>query len=1179
MRRQLDTTTGTPQQTVASLLNPPATPGTGQRVAWLDLPEGAETLAIARRYADTGDAVATGLSVVVTEDTQAFLSRQGELRFFAPPGVPVMHLPDWETLPYDAFSPDQDIVSERLKTLAHLKSLDQATQAILVVPVNTLMQRLPPTSFLDAYAFALRIGQRFDLHRERERLQSVGYTGVDTVTEPGEFAVRGAIMDVYPMGAPLPIRIDLDDDEIETLRSFDPDSQRTIEQIETLALLPAKEFPFDPAAIARFRNNWHNTFDADVRRCTVYQDVSAALMPSGVEYYLPLFFDGMSSALSTLFDYLPENVTVFLDDGADAAIRRFEGGVRDRYEDLRHDVERPILPPADLFLRTDEVFGHVKRLARVDVNGGRTHTTTFDVEALPDLAANPRARDPGAAIARFTDGFAGRILFVAESAGRREILEEFLARSGIRPTEVDDFEQFLNGDSAVSIAIADAHCGFMTSDWALVTQSCLFGRPNLDDRRALGRARQLDPEQIVRNLTELNAGAPVVHEQHGVGRYRGLETLEIDGETHEFLMLEYADEARLYVPVTSLHLISRYAGTDDEHAPLHRLGSDQWEKAKRKAAERAFDAAAELLDIYARRELRRAAKLNRPGPDYERFAAQFAFDLTADQRTAIDAVIDDLCSEKATDRLICGDVGFGKTEVAMRAAFLAVHSGKQVIVLVPTTLLAQQHYDTFRDRFADWPVQIEVVSRLRADSEIEGVQGRLKDGKVDILIGTHKLLNAGFRYSDLGLIVIDEEHRFGVRQKEQLKALRAEVDVLTLTATPIPRTLNMAMSGIRDLSIIATPPARRLAIRTFLHESSNHLVREAITRELTRGGQVFYLHNEVRSIQHAADTIADLVPQARIGIGHGQMPKRELEQVMNDFYHRQINVLVCTTIIENGIDVPNANTIIMDRADKLGLAQLHQLRGRVGRSHRQAYAYLLIPHRSAITTDAMKRLEAIEAAGELGVGFTLATHDLEIRGAGELLGEDQSGQIESVGFSLYMDLLERAVNSIRSGQQPDVGDPIRTGVFEVNMHAPALIPDDYLPDVHSRLIFYKRIASAATADALDELQVEMIDRFGMIPPSLKRLFQVTAVKLEIEAVGISRVDFGPASGRVEFDSNTRISPAALVALVQNDPRRYQLDGGSTLRVKAELPEFEDRLTFVHELIASLGTRLEQAANA
>lgn len=1160
---------------------------------WQGLHGSAGSLATARLAATAGQFV-----VYVAANPEAAFHAHGEIRFYAGDAVPVRTFPDWETLPYDHFSPHQDIVSERLATLFDLPT---ARRGVLVVPATTLLQRLAPPSFVQSRSLVLAAGAgtTFDIAKERQRLARAGYRAAATVSERGEFAVRGSLMDIFPMGAANPIRIDLFDDEIDTLRIFDADSQRTLATTKRVRILPALETPLDTDGIARFRASWHRTFDVDVRRCPVYQDVSDGLAPQGIEYYLPLFFD----ATAALFDYLPENTVFVLEEEAPEAARSHWAKVVARYESLRHDVERPILPPAALLLGTAELQSRLKKYGRARLDPAaarRRHRVDFGAKPLPELAANHRARDPAAALRNFAANTSARVLLTAETAGRKVHLDEFLRRERLIAADAADFAAFVHGEDEIAIAVAPIERGFWLDDIAVVTETEVFGHRGegglgTNPAKERTRRRGIDPELVVKNLIEINIGSPVVHVDHGVGRYRGLETLTIGGHPEplgegaseslsqargdiprtktEFLVIEYAEEAKLYVPVTSLHLISRYAGTSEEAAPLHRLGSDQWTKAKQRAAEKARDAAAELLDVYARREAARSFAFRLPDDDYHRFVEQFPFEATADQQDAIDIVIEDLTRTKATDRLICGDVGFGKTEVAMRAVFLAVASGHQAVVLAPTTLLAQQHFETFSDRFADWPVTIEVVSRLRSDSEAKVAAERLATGRIDIAIGTHRLLGKTFKFKNLGLVVIDEEHRFGVRQKEQLKNLRTEVDVLALTATPIPRTLNLSLSGLRDLSVIATPPARRLSIKTFVMQHSRAVAMEAISRELARGGQVFYVHNEVRTIDRVADEVAELAPQARIGVGHGQMPKRRLEQVMADFYQRRINVLVCTTIIENGIDIPNANTIVIDRADRFGLAQLHQLRGRVGRSYRQAYAYLMTPHPKAMTEDAVKRLDAVKAAGELGIGFTLATHDLEIRGAGELLGEEQSGQIATIGFTLYMEMLQRAVAAIKEGRTPNLDQPLPTS-HELNVHVPALIPDDYLPDVHARLILYKRIAHAADRDALDDLKIEMIDRFGLLPEALRNLFRTTALKLAAGAIGVERVDIGLHGGRVEFAADTRVEPLAVVQLVQSEPQtyRYRNDGkdtGGRLTVTREMPHPDTRFQLVEALLKRL----------
>lgn len=1128
----------------------------GQRITWHGLKDAADALAVSE-LTEAWD----GLVLVLTRDSARAQRWQEAVRFFQGGTHTPLHFPDWETLPYDAFSPHQDIISERLATLHKLPNV---SRGVLTVPVTTLMQRIAPRSYLDGAAFDLQEAQAFDLQQQRLKLDSAGYQNVDTVTERGQYAVRGAVMDIYPMGAELPVRIDLFDREIDSLRTFDPESQRTVEKISALQLLPAKEFPFDAGAITHFRDSWHHAFNVDVRRCSVYQDVSSQIAPNGIEYYLPFFFP----QLGTLFDYLPENVLIVVEEGVIEAAEHNLQETQSRYDALGHDIERPILPPTSLFLVMEEIFHHLNQHPRIELSSqpGK-HNIEFFSHKLPDLEFNARTAHPAEKLHRFLEAVNQPVLFVAESAGRREMFDELLQKAGVSTQIIDSFEAFKSSQNHC-ITLANFDEGLHVDDCIVITESNVLGTRQADPRRESG-GRILDPDQIVKNLTELSVGAAVVHIDHGVGRYQGLQTLTINGDTHEFLTLFYADEDKLYVPVTSLHLISRYAGSDEENAPLHRLGSDHWEKAKRKAAEKVIDVAAELLDIYARRELRTSYRFELNEDDYKAFANEFAFEVTLDQQGAIDDTVRDMTTVRAMDRLICGDVGFGKTEVAMRAAFLAVQNNKQVAVLVPTTLLAQQHFDSFKDRFANWPIAIETISRLRSQPELDAIAAQSISGKVDILIGTHKLLSNTFKFKDLGLIVIDEEHRFGVRQKERLKAMRAEVDILTLTATPIPRTLNMSLSGIRDLSIIATPPAKRLSIKTFVQQKQNHQVAEAIGRELLRGGQVFYLHNAVQSIDTVAEEIAALVPEARIGIGHGQMPKRALEQVMADFYHRRLNVLVCTTIIETGLDVPNANTIIIERADKFGLAQLHQLRGRVGRSHRQAYAFLLTPHPKAMTRDAVKRLDALEAAGELGVGFTLATHDMEIRGAGELLGQDQSGQIESVGFSMYMDLLNRAVESLRAGQVPNIESAWEPVSQEVNLHAPTLIPESYLPDVHTRLILYKRISGAATQQALDDLQVEMIDRFGLLPEPLKRLFAVTGLKLSSQQLGIRKLDMGEERGKLEFSDQTHVDPLKIVNLVQKQPNSFRLEGASVLRISQSLDDFNQRVKFCQELLERL----------
>jgi transcription-repair coupling factor (superfamily II helicase) len=1141
----------------ASVLRLPSLPATAGKQHWGNLPGAALSLAIAEAASN-----AKRFTLLLTADSQSAERLQEELSFFAP-DLPVLHFPDWETLPYDLFSPHQDIISQRIAALYRLPELKHG---VLVVPITTALHRLAPKRFLLGSSLVMQVGQQLDVNQMRGNLEAAGYRCVNTVYEHGEFAVRGALIDLFPMGSNLPYRIDLFDDEIETLRTFDPETQRSIDKVESIKLLPAREFPLEKKAVTDFRGRFRERFDVDFRRCPIYQDLSTGITPAGIEYYLPLFFE----ETATLFDYLPSDTQVFSLPGIEKAAEQFWVDARSRYEDRRVDPERPLLPPADIFLPVEDCFARLKNWPRVVVSQDDIETGVgrlrFDAKPLPDLAIQAKAGEPLAALRRFIEEYPGRVLFCAESAGRREVLLELLARLKLKPNEFDSWPAFTASKERLGICIAPLDDGLLLEDLALVAESPLFGQRVMQRRR---REKSRDGgDNVIKNLTELREGSPVVHIDHGVGRYLGLVTMEFDGQAAEFLALMYAEEAKLYVPVASLHLIARYTGSDDALAPMHRLGSEIWQKAKRKAAEQVRDVAAELLDVYARRAAREGYAFADPKADYSTFSAGFPFEETPDQQAAIEAVYSDMLSAKPMDRLICGDVGFGKTEVAMRAAFIAVHGGKQVAVLVPTTLLAQQHYNSFRDRFADWPVKVEVMSRFKSAKEISEAMAQLAEGKVDIVIGTHKLLQDDVKFNNLGLVIIDEEHRFGVRQKEQLKSLRSEVDILTLTATPIPRTLNMAVAGMRDLSIIATPPARRLSVRTFVMEQNNPTIKEALLRELLRGGQVYYLHNDVKTIEKCAADLAELVPEARIGIGHGQMRERELEQVMGDFYHKRFNVLIASTIIETGIDVPSANTIIIERADKFGLAQLHQLRGRVGRSHHQAYAYLLTPPRKQMTDDAQKRLEAISNAQDLGAGFLLATHDLEIRGAGELLGDGQSGQIQAVGFTLYMEMLERAVKSIRKGEQPNLDQPLGGGP-EINLRVPALIPDDYLPDVHARLIMYKRIANAADEDGLKDLQVEMIDRFGLLPEPSKNLVRITLLKLQAEKLGIKKVDAGPQGGRIEFAADTCVDPLTLIKLIQGTPNRYKFEGATMFKFQVPMERPEERFNTLEALFERL----------
>ncbi|GAP66668.1 transcription-repair coupling factor Mfd [Mizugakiibacter sediminis] len=1143
------------------LLTPPLPTDPKQRRYWAAPHGSALALAVAeaaRRHA--------GPVVFVARDTHRAHALEDELAVFAGADLPVLHFPDWETLPYDLFSPHPEIVSQRIATLYRLPSV---RRGVLVVPVATLMQRLAPRGFIAGSGLALKLGQRLDLAAEQRRLESAGYRHVPQVAEPGDFAVRGALIDIFPMGAAEPYRIELFDDEVDSIRTFDAETQRSQHKVEAVELLPAREFPLTDEAAKDFRNRLRERFPIDIRRCPLYQDMKEGVTPGGIEYYLPLFFE----RTETLFDYLGDDALFVLGEGALEAAGHFRAQAQERYEQRAHDIERPILPVDELFLPVDRLREALNRPLRVEiVDAGHAHAVALGTQPAPELPINRKGEAPAEALRRFLDAYPGRVLIAAETAGRREALLEQLAAAEIRPVVTEGWRAFADGAQPLAVTVAPLQQGFALTAPALtvLTERELFGERVRQDRTRRRTAAR-DPETVIRDLTELAIGAPIVHVDHGVGRYQGLVTLDVGGMPGEFLAIEYAKGAKLYVPVAQLALVSRYTGTAPELAPLHALGGDAWERAKRKAAEKVRDVAAELLAIYAQREARAGTALAVDRTMYEQFAATFPFEETPDQLAAIEAVIADLAAPRPMDRVVCGDVGFGKTEVAVRAAFVAASAGKQVAVLVPTTLLAQQHYDNFRDRYADWPIRVEVISRFKSKKDIEAALARLADGRIDVMIGTHRLLQADVKFKDLGLVIVDEEQRFGVRQKEQLKKLRAEVDLLTLTATPIPRTLNMAMAGMRDLSIIATPPAHRLAVKTFIAQHDPVLIREAFQRELARGGQVYFLHNEVDTIEKTARELQALIPDARIRIAHGQMPERELEQVMLDFHRQRFNVLVCTTIIESGIDIPTANTIVINRADRFGLAQLHQLRGRVGRSHHRAYAYLIVPDRRAMTADAEKRLEALASLEELGAGFTLATHDLEIRGAGELLGEEQSGQIQEVGFSLYTELLERAVRALKSGKVPDF-DLSSEHETEVELHLPALIPDDYLPDVHARLTLYKRIASAPDAEALRELQVEMIDRFGLLPDAVKQLFAVTELKLRATPLGIRKLDFGPAGGRVIFREKPNVDPMAVIRLIQQQPRTYKLDGQDKLKISMELPGAAERLRAAQQLLDTLALR-------
>ena len=1100
--------------------------------------------------------------VVLCPDPLAAQRLTEEIPLFAPE-LRVRQLPDWETLPYDSFSPHQDLVSERLRTL---HALMQEGLDLLVVPVTTALYRLAPPEFLAAYTFSFRQGDALNEEALRQQLTLANYSHVTQVTAPGEFCIRGGLIDLFPMGSVLPYRLDLFDDEIESIRSFDVDTQRSLYPVKEIQLLPGREFPMDEAARNQFRARFREVFEGDPSRALPYKDIGNGIAFSGVEYYLPLFFD----KTATLFDYLPESaITVTLGDPA-AVIRQFSQDTYGRWQFLKGDRERPVLPPSDLFLDEEQFFGELKRFPRLALSSEQAST---DFQKVPDVAVSRRADDPVHALRRLIDAYPGRIALCADSAGRRETLEQMLREFGLQPdTTPESLAAFFEGGSAFALLIAPLNQGFGIAERSLLllTENDLY--PTQARRTSRGRRAQertSDVEAMVRDLSELREGDPVVHVQHGIGRYVGLKEMDLGEGPMEFLHLEYAGGSTLYVPVAQLHLISRYSGADPESAPLHQLGSGQWDKARRRAAKQVRDAAAELLALYAQRAAREGYRYKLPLQDYEAFAEGFGFEETPDQAAAIAAVISDMTSGSPMDRLVCGDVGFGKTEVALRAAFIAVANGKQVALLCPTTLLAEQHAQTFADRFADWPVRVAELSRFRSAREVAAAAEGLASGGIDIVIGTHKILSRDIKYKNLGLVIIDEEHRFGVRHKEALKKLRAEVDVLTLTATPIPRTLGMSLEGIRDFSVIATAPQKRLAIKTFVRREDKSTIREALLRELKRGGQVYFLHNEVETIHNRRARLEELVPEARIAVAHGQMPERELEDVMKGFYQQRYNVLLCTTIIETGIDVPSANTIVIHRADKLGLAQLHQLRGRVGRSHHQAYAYLLTPPEDAITANAKKRLEAIQAMEELGSGFFLAMHDLEIRGTGEVLGEAQSGNIQEVGFSMYTEMLNAAVRALKAGEEPDLESPFDSQC-EVNLHTSALLPSDYCPDIHARLGMYKKLSHARDQDDLITIREELVDRYGKLPEPADCLLSTHRLRLMAEPLGVVKIDASENSALLQFSSRPQVDPMRIIDLVQKR-RDVRLSGQDKLRMefkegtalKARIDGLRDLLKALH----------------
>ncbi len=1145
--------------TLPSLVQSPPEPG--ERVALAPLAGSADAIAIAELATLARDA--KRCVAVVASDAQAAQRLADEIAWCAP-DLAIAAFPDWETLPYDHFSPHPDLVSERLETLYRLS---HGGCDVVVVAASTALYRLPPASYLAARTFFLKQGETLDADALRAQLALAGYQNVTQVVAPGEFSVRGGLIDLFPTGSPLPYRIDLFGDDIESIKTFDVDSQRTLYPMREVRMLPAREVPLDEEGRTRFRTRFREVFEGDPSKTGVYKDVSNGVAPGGIEYWLPLFFDQTAAFV----DYLPRDAVVVQHGDVMQAVTGFWQDTESRYRLLRGERARPLMPPTELFLPVDAFFAALKPFARMEMRGAAAVDAANErapTRTLPAIGVDRRAADPLAALKAWLARHEGRVAILADSPGRRETMQQFFAEYGLKPAVVEGFAPFAEGAGGrLALMASPLHAGFAWPEAgiALVTEAELYAGTVRRSKRDTTRRSNVDA--MVRDLSEVRIGDPVVHEQHGIGRYLGLTTLDLGDGNNEYLELLYANDAKLYVPVSSLHLISRYAGASPESAPLHELGSGQWEKAKRRAAQKAHDTAAELLNIYAQRAARQGRKFGLKQHDYEAFCEGFAFEETADQQAAIDAVVTDLVSARPMDRLVCGDVGFGKTEVALRAAYVALADGAQVALLVPTTLLAEQHYKLFSERFADWPVKLAELSRFRTAKEVKAALAGLAAGSIDLVIGTHKLLQSDVKFRNLGLVIIDEEHRFGVRQKEQLKRLRAEVDVLTLTATPIPRTLAMSLEGIRDFSVIATAPQKRLAIKTFVAPQSAGVVREAALRELKRGGQIYYLHNDIDTIGGTAERLAKLLPEARIAVAHGQMAERELEHVMRDFYAQRVNLLLCSTIIETGIDVPTANTIIIERADRFGLAQLHQLRGRVGRSHHQAYAYLLTPPPDALSAQAARRLEAIQMMEDLGSGFYLAMHDLEIRGAGEVLGEDQSGEMAEVGFQLYNDMLKTAVSALKAGREPNLAEPLGV-TTEINLHVPALLPETYCSDVHERLVLYKRFASAEDGAAIDALQEELIDRFGPLPEQGTALVAVHRLRLAARERGVLKIDAGPERSTVQFVKQPPFDPGALILMMQRDGR-MRFAGQDRLRIDRAAPSLEDRIALLTALLGKL----------
>ncbi|WP_211251174.1 transcription-repair coupling factor [Deefgea rivuli] len=1140
----------------------PALPRANERLQ-LNQPHGSADALLLADYAQAARPL-----VIFTANAQEAARLKDELSFFLngqTGSKTVLQLPDWETLPYDHFSPHSDLISERLATLWQVR---QNAVDVLIVPLQTAMGVLPPVEFLTGTTFFIKKGDPFDAEKLRADMAFAGYNHVTQVYGPGEFSIRGGLIDLFPMGSTLPFRIDLFDNEIETIRTFDVDTQRSLYPVPEIRLLPAREFPTDEEGRKKFRQNFRTAFEGDPSKARLYKDISNGVIPAGIEYYLPLFFDHTA----TVFDYLPAEAVLVLHGELLTAAGQYWQDIAERHKLSYGEKDRPLLPPRELFVEPDLLFANIKKYRRIEIKPSITSAEgvsgdTSLTQPLPALDVDRRSENPIRRLHDFVTHYPGKIILSAESLGRRETMSQFFAEYGFTPTLLDTWADALASTEHAILLASPLFKGF---EWrstriAIITEADLY--PSVIQSRGKRQQKRSNTDAMLRDLSELKIGDPVVHEAHGIGRYMGLTSMDLGDGATELLLIEYSGNDKLYVPVSQLHVISRYSGGASDTAPMHKLGSGSWEKTKRKAAEQVRDTAAELLNLYARRAAREGHAFEWNPHDYEAFAAGFGFEETPDQAGAIEAVLVDMRIKQPMDRLVCGDVGFGKTEVALRAAFAAVAGGKQVAVLVPTTLLAEQHYQTFADRFSDWPIKIAELSRFRSGKETAAAIAGLADGSVDIVIGTHKLVQPDVVFKQLGLVIIDEEHRFGVRQKEQLKALRANVDVLTLTATPIPRTLAMSLEGLRDFSVIATAPNKRLAVKTFVAKFSDGIIREAVLRELKRGGQVFFLHNEVDTIENMREKLAALLPEARIGVAHGQMRGRELEHVMRDFTQQRFNLLLCSTIIENGIDIPNANTILMNRADKFGLAQLHQMRGRVGRSHHQAYAYLLIPDLEGITKDAKKRLEAIQQMEELGSGFYLAMHDLEIRGAGEVLGDSQSGEMQEIGFTLYSQMLKEAVKALKSGKEPDLSQPLGV-TTEINLHSPALLPEDYCPDVNERLSLYKRLASVEEKDELNEIHQELVDRFGLLPEPAKVLLDCHRLRMLAKPLGISKIDAADTAIIVHFAQNTVVEPMKIIKLIQSK-KNYKLQGQDKLRIDGTWPDNAMRTARISELLREL----------